>query len=304
MSASVGFIPNQRVRRDGAILARSASTPDAPESWRRLPPAILRQGTGTYEGRAVAQGAALLDVPVHRVSLESLPEQREALVAGALPVGSVEFVRASMHLAGIDEPESLTYPPELDALLGRRVTTMPLDRVRGTRFVKPVTTKLFTGFVWHESRRDDDYDEHDFEQLQVLRALPRDTMLWVTEPVRFQCEWRYYVLDGQVIGAGRYDPDGEDDAPAPSPMVLHEAVAAMSKVADRPVSYAVDLGVLESGDTVLVEVNDAWAIGLYGRALEPKDYLRFLAARWNQIAATAAKPELTRHVTSRRQAPR
>ena len=45
------------------------------------------------------------------------------------------------------------------------------------------------------------------------------------------------------------------------------------------------------GKTVLVEVNDAWAIGLYGRALDPKDYLNFLGNRWKTIV----QKELTRN---------
>lgn len=277
-----------------------------------LPSVILRQDTGTLEGRVVAQAAMLADIQVVRTSLEGLAQHHANLTAGALPVGSVEFVREAMRMAGVQEPASLTYPVELEDLLGRRIDLMPVGKVRGTKFVKPTSTKLFTGFVWRESARDSDYDEHDLEQLQALRTLPGDTLVWVSEPVRFVCEWRYYVLDGREIGAARYDSDGDDDAREPSRDVLLAAIEAMSGSSGAPAAYAVDLGVLDTGETVLVEVNDAWAIGLYGRSLEPRDYLRFLANRWRQIAAGKpdVEPEPARAEvapsggTSRRAAPR
>ena len=52
-----------------------------------------------------------------------------------------------------------------------------------------------------------------------------------------------------------------------------------------PVSYGIDFGVLASGATALVEVNDGWALGLYGRALSARDYYRLLRTRWDQLRA-------------------
>lgn len=251
-----------------------------------LPTTVIRHNVDTAETRAVGHAALLHGLRCFRSSLEDLQMHGDFLRAGALPVGSVEFVREAMRLARVSEPPSLSYPPELDHLLGRRIDLMPLDRVRGTRFIKPARTKLFTGFVWHE-QDDWAYDPHDLEQLQALRQMPSDTMVWVSDPVRFQCEWRFYVLDGEVIGAGRYDPDGAETAPAPKAEVVSDALQRMKESPGAPVAWALDVGVLDDGRTVLVEVNDGWALGLYGNALAPRDYLRFLAARWMQMAAEA-----------------
>ena len=251
-------------------------------------PGVLRQNTSTAEGRAVGLACTLLDLPVQTVSLGALRNHRVELAAGALPVGSVEFVREAMGVLGVAEPAPLSYVAEIQPLLGRQVRMLALDQVRGTQFVKPVQTKQFTGFVWTESAPDSQYNEHDLEQLQVLRALPQDTMLWVADPVVFQCEWRYYVLDGRVLGAARYDPDGAEDAPSPAGDVLEAALIAMGRAPGAPVAYALDLGVLADGRTVAVEINDAWAIGLYGGALGPRDYLQLLAARWRQFYAPRA----------------
>lgn len=264
------------------------------------PALILRQDTQTPEGRVVGQACMLMDITQKVVSLDSLRHHASDLAAGALPVGSVEFVREAMRVAGLTEPAPMSYPMELDELLGRRVEPMPLERVRGTCFVKPVQTKLFTGFVWHASAPDSDYTEHDLEQLQALRSLPSATMVWVSSPVAFQCEWRYYVLEGSIIGAARYDPDGADDAPSPDGDTLRCAIQAMASMPSAPAAYALDVGVLACGRTVLVEVNDAWAIGHYARSVTPQDYLRLLATRWRQIARPELEADLKPTPASRR----
>ena len=253
------------------------------------PRAIVRQNTDSIEVRQVSQAAMLLDIPVSRVAVEGLGAHAVALAAGALPVGSVEFVREAMRLAGIAEPEPMSYPVELDHLLRRRLDLTTVERVRGTKFVKPVRTKLFTGFVWHSGADGATYSEHDREQLVAVRALAPTTQLWAADPVKFLCEWRYYVCQGKVIGAARYDPDGDDNAPAPDGAVLQEAIQRLSDSTAAPAAYGLDLGVLSTGETALVEVNDAWALGLYGRSLDSKDYLQLLTTRWRQVVA--GKPE-------------
>jgi hypothetical protein len=256
-----------------------------------LAKAILRQNTDVVEVRQVSQAAMLLDIPVTRVALEGLRAHVDALGAGALPVGSVEFVREAMRLVCVDEPEPMSYPIELDSVLHRRVDLTTIERVGGTKFVKPVRTKLFTGFVWDSSAGDASYSEHDREQLDALRMLSPSTQVWAADPVQFLCEWRYYVCHGQVLGAARYDPDGDDNAPAPDGVVLREAIQRLADSAQAPAAYGLDLGVLATGETALVEVNDGWALGLYGRSLDSKDYLRLLATRWGQIVATKPRAE-------------
>ena len=58
--------------------------------------------------------------------------------------------------------------------------------------------------------------------------------------------------------------------------------------------FAVDVGVLANGRTAIVELSDAWALGLYahartpvGTAWKPQDYIEFLQQRWRSIVAYA-----------------
>lgn len=256
----------------------------------RYPRSIIRQNGDSFEGRAVGQAAMLLDVPVLRSSADELVKHRDALVAGAMPVGSVEFVRLAMAVANIPEPAPLSYPAVLKGFLKRDVREMSLGGLAGTLFVKPVETKLFTGFVFREGADAASYSEHDQEQLAVLRGLPPSTRVWASEPVKFESEWRYYVVDGKLLASARYDQDGPDYPRMPDGQACIDAAVAMAREADAPAGYSLDVGVLESGETALVEVNDGWALGLYGQSLTPKEYLGLLTARWEQIHGLAMQP--------------
>src|SRR3546814_4145004 len=75
---------------------------------------LIFQIPGSFETRALQTLAYQRDIETFRASLENLPLYADHLRAGALPVGSVEFVREAMRLADIIEPEVMTYP---DALL-------------------------------------------------------------------------------------------------------------------------------------------------------------------------------------------
>jgi hypothetical protein len=118
--------------------------------------------------------------------------------------------------------------------------------------------------------------------------------------VRFLSETRLYVLGGQVIGQARYDQDGADDAPEASVLEAARAIVLLARSASTGaagrdnVHCSIDLGVLDTGATALVECNDAWALGLYGRSLHPTHYLALLASRWRQLRPLAAVPETLR----------
>lgn len=250
---------------------------------------VLRQALSSAESRAVSAACLTRDVQARVLDLEDLASVAELRTAPgkSVPVGSVEFVREALRVAGVTEPENFTYPDELKHLLRREVKQRRVGSVLGDWFVKPTRTKAFTGFVFDTMFDAEQYSENDREQYDIFMSLPADEIVWVAEPVQFLSEWRFYVLGEQVVGSARYDPDGADSAPVPDASVLDDAVESM-----RPMglaAYAIDLGVLDSGETALVEVNDAWALGYYaGGNLHRDDYLKMLVARWDQICTTHA----------------
>lgn len=259
----------------------------------------LPGGGATAEISAVRMATMLMDVESIRCGLEALTDQhteqadhpaRQAILGGAMPVGSVEFVQAAMRVLQVDLPEWNCYPSELTMHLHRKVwrstaaeARMAFSQLGHQVFVKPVGIKRFTGFVYAGG----DTAAADNENLLALGALADDEPLWMSEPVSWLNEYRYYVAPGadgrqQIIGRGRYDQDGEDSASPPDEQVVAACVAALP----LPHPYALDMGVLSTGQTALVEVNDAWSIGLYERALLPREYFAFLASRWSTILET------------------
>lgn len=246
---------------------------------------LLLQIPSTAETAAVRQATFLAESSaffVRNADDVSLAALAETLRQGALPVGSVEFVRRAMSFAGIAEPQNRSYPQQLQPWLHREVKTVRLDQVRERAFIKPATTKLFTGFVFDPDAVPDPINRHDCEQDQVARGLPGETLVYTSEVVEFLSEWRYYVQDGAILGGARYDAAGADDAPRPSKQVLEACTEAMR--GERP--FALDVGVLADGRTAVVEVNDGWAIGLYKGAITPAQYLSFLISCWDSIRAT------------------
>ena len=252
---------------------------------------VLLQDISTYETRAITQACMLTDTKVHRTSLGMLQTlfdfKAELLKGDLMPVGSVEFVSECFSIMGIDLPRWLTYPEELEEFLCRKTKIQSAgslriqnfsQRLEKPVFIKPAKLKLFNGFVFYPSRKREDYDEHDQEQFDIVMSLDSSSILYVSEVVDFHSEWRYYINDNKIIGSARYD-DGPDAALEPELDVVHQMIRAM------PIShpYTLDVGRLSTGETALVETNDAWAIGLYGRALEPKVYLDFLGKRWQSI---------------------
>lgn len=250
---------------------------------------LILHSMSSYEVRACLAAAATMAAPaleVVRRTAEMLVRDAEELATGeAVPVGSVEFVREAMRLAGIEEPSNISYPEALRKYLAGDVRQLRAGSVLGRHFIKPVRTKLFTGFVFDSMQDPAELDEHDREQHAAFLALPPDELVWVADPVVFAGEWRYYVRGRRVIGRARYDPDGADVVAEPQAGVVERVLA------DLPFDHpcALDFGVLDDGRTVLVEVNDAWAIGLYGEAMPAADYLDYLLDRWRRLVETGKR---------------
>lgn len=241
---------------------------------------IILQNISSYETRAVQNAAMLLDdVRCLRSAIEDLAQHTAHLRQGAMPVGSVEFVRAAMSVAGITEPVNMSYPPQAVKFLRRQVQRRPKGEVIGNWFIKPVATKKFTGFVFDTTANPRHLNAHDREQYDLFMAMDPNDEVWVSEIVSFIGEWRYYIVDGRIAGHARYDPDGPDDIGAPQEQDVLRCVQDLA--INHP--YAIDFGVLANGESALVEINDAWSIGLYAGALSARDYYAFLQQRWSNL---------------------
>jgi hypothetical protein len=184
-------------------------------------------------------------------------------------VGFVNDVHQALAKINRPAPPTIDYPPVLQSWLHRSVTKTTLGDVlsRNDRFfVKPVSEKLFTGFIWPT-------------YIQRVCGLPEDTELLISDVVDFKSEYRTFVLDGRILDCRRYKGDW---SLALDKNLTLEAVEAMTSWESCPRAYCLDLGVIDTSRCCLVEVNDAYSFGNYG--LNDCLYAQMLEARWDELA--------------------
>ena len=133
-------------------------------------------------------------------------------------------------------------------------------------FIKPIEQKLFTGFVWNG----------DEVSRRRICTHGNEVKIFTCEALKIVSEYRSFILDFEVLDCRRYKGDWNI---APNKSIVNTAVAMM---AGFPRAFCLDWGILESGETILVEMNEGYAFGHYGMA--PDLVARMLSARWNEMS--------------------
>jgi hypothetical protein len=105
-----------------------------------------------------------------------------------------------------------------------------------------------------------------------------DTEIWCSEPVNFVTEWRCFVRYGEIIDVRKYKGNWRINFDY---KIIEQA---LKKYQSSPKAYAMDFGVTEKGETLLVEVNNGYSLGCYG--LFYLDYAKFLSAKWAEMTQT------------------
>lgn len=188
----------------------------------------------------------------------------------ALVAGYIGDVRTALKKLGLPLPPELDYPEELREFYGREIWTGTLRDAKqwplskGPVFVKPTTQKLFTGLVWQGTKTN----------RLTLATYDEDTPVFMSNVVDFISEFRCYILDGKILDVKRYKGSY---SVGPAKEVVEAAVAAYK----GPRAYAIDFGVTSDGKTLIVEVNDGFALGNYG--LHHIGYARMIEARWEEL---------------------
>ena len=251
---------------------------------------FLIQKVNTSETNAIRSSCYLTDTIKYSCELDDVERYKQVLCTGeCVPVGSVEFVRRAFEQAGIVEPQNLSYHQSVCEYLGRTVRLVPAKFVREQltepMFIKPFETKRFTGFVYEPDKSKVECSPDAQESLSGFDLLNDDVLVWVSNVVEFLSEYRYYfrAVDKQpsLLGASRYDPNDCETA-VPDISIVFEAANKFYN--DTGVAcFTLDFGITSKGETLLVEANDAWAIGLYKDSMSVVQYAEFLRTRWNQL---------------------
>lgn len=218
----------------------------------------------------------------HEMGFETVPflnmeELRESNLEDIV-VGYVDTVRGRLRDFGIVTPE-MDYPDELQKYLGRRVWKSHINTLNNNPdlwpvFVKSVEDKRFTGVVVRTPK-----------DLIGCGSPYEDAECYCSEIVHFVAEWRVFVRYGRIIDVRPYKGDWRVYFDSE---VIEQAVRDFTTA---PKGYGIDFGVTDDGRTLLIEVNDGYALGSYG--LYYPDYAKLLSARWAELAGTVDACDFT-----------
>ena len=185
--------------------------------------------------------------------------------------GCIRTAQKAFEIIGCPTPDEVSIPEELMDFADRKIWASTLGQIREDEpycFIKPLKgQKLFTGHV----------RGGNLHFLLQTAGLSDETEVLCSEVVHFDTEWRGFVLNQELIGLKHYKGDF---GKIPDVSIIQAAIA---KYTSAPAAYSIDVALTYAGKTVLVEINDAFALGSYG--LDPVKYAQMIEARWDQIVA-------------------
>jgi hypothetical protein len=190
-------------------------------------------------------------------------------------VGGIGSVKKAIESMGKTPPAPIDIPEILSGYTNRKVWVTTLKDVHVNEnlwpiFIKPLNEgKLFTGHVIKS-----------FIDLIKTSGPDMDLPIIASEVVKWEAEYRCFVLKGEVIDARRYQGD----------INWYPNIKKVQEIADNftgaPVAYSIDVGLMidsngNKHDTSLVEVNDGYSLGIYG--LPAFKQVKMIIARWNEM---------------------
>lgn len=204
---------------------------------------------------------------------------------GDIIIGSVEATEHFFKLCNIQIPSYLGYPDVLKKYLGRRIVKTNFAKALDEEFpyfIKPSDKiKLFTGTLVENQR-----------QYNILKdfyhGIFPETSLYLSEPIDFISEYRCFVHKNELRGIQYYTGNFKI---FPDVEIIEKMINDYQY--ECPIAYTLDIGVVKRPfscpggwkyETLLVEVNDMWAIGSYG--FDSKAYVQMTIDRFNQIIKT------------------
>jgi hypothetical protein len=246
--------------------------------------ALLQQPTDSYgepEIHALAEELSRRSIPFQffpekKMRRAQLPLSPSTLVAGHIPV-----VLSALKQLGRPAPAIDDYPDILRPFLHRRIWKSTVADIITTLqnetttpfFAKPLgRTKRFPGHVFAS-----------WEDMRHLRNASDHLPVICSQVVSFQSEFRAFVTHHQLTGIRHYLGN---PSLTPDPSVISAALAAYTSTGNAPAGFAADFGVLSTGQTALIELNDGFSLGSYN--LPAPLYTNLLLARWTEMCGNSA----------------
>jgi ATP-grasp domain, R2K clade family 3 len=124
-------------------------------------------------------------------------------------------------------------------------------------FVKSMKVKALTGMVIYP-------DKHDRDCWLIEHSeLDGDDALVMASPVNIENEWRFFIIDGQIITGSMYRMDGHRRINPPISLETRQAVDEMIKGWMPNKNIVMDVAKLRTGEYKVIEFNGLAASGFY-----------------------------------------
>lgn len=201
-------------------------------------------------------------------------EDAEEVPKNSFMVGDIETTKKYLKKCSMYIHPPLNIPDEISKYAKRKFSATWLnDLIENPKqyafpiFIKPLAElKVFPSGVL-KSPNDLSLIFSDIENKKQLAQ--------ISEVISMKSEYRCFVKKKQLVGIQHYMGDFKL---FPDVSVIEEMIDGFKSC---PASYTLDVAITDKGETVLVECNDAWAVGNYG--LDGKLYVQFLLDRWMQM---------------------
>jgi hypothetical protein len=194
---------------------------------------------------------------------DSLRGRKDIVIYGEHLFG--EFLQGRLGIRLVDPPDDLlqAIPEDLRRREVRLARYIDARNESSPKFIKPPNFKNFKAAVYATGK--DLPDEPDLATTDVL----------VSEVVKWDVEFRCFILNGAVVDLSAYARDGNLNAtddlreswkatPDEVKSALQTAAAVVASGIKLPPAYALDVGQIAGRGWAVVEANAAWGSGIYG----------------------------------------
>jgi hypothetical protein len=189
------------------------------------------------------------EIPVIQLSKKRMERNNQIIHQYDKPlcvIGDVQYVQHYMKYVHNKPWSAEHYPDCLKPWLYREIYVCSFKNVRNVEgvFIKPYNNvKAFTGKVISRIAR---------------VSYGYNKLVYVSQVVKSQSEYRYFICNGEIIDYKWYDGDRIE----PDINVVNEMIQKMTE--SGKLFYLLDVGVLSDGRPSLIETDNAYSFGTYG----------------------------------------
>lgn len=166
-----------------------------------------------------------------------------------IPLGSMEFVNEFIVLH------------EENKII-RKPIYIPKELMKNEYLKRKVEVKKGNSFHFERDMFIKSIESYkDFTDLGRSFVFEEEKEMVISEPISIISEYRCFIFEKRIISVNHYDGDFFQ---IPTESVIKEMIHDYKT---SPTAYTLDVGVLETGETVLIEVHPMVSCGLYGAYL-------------------------------------